>query len=207
MRVKRLSLILSTVFHPLLLISLGSYFIFSLDKIYNLALDSKILWFYMLVIFLGTFVFPLNAVYWIRRFNREDTNMQMETQAARRLPLLIAAVFVLLTFYIFSYKIGDKAPHLLRGYLLGSSAAILVASMVNRWYKISLHAIGLGGVLGLLFYMQGSAIMDLRPLIVFWLLLSGIVCSARMYLGSHTISQIYTGFFTGVFLIYLIIRI
>ncbi|HCS20360.1 MAG TPA: hypothetical protein DIW47_07335 [Bacteroidetes bacterium] len=204
---KQIALILSVVFHPLLLITLGTYFILEFDRIYHVALDTRTLLTYLLIILMGTFVFPANTIFLLQKLLRKDISVYMQEKEDRRLPLLVAAIFVLLTFYMFSYKLGYRAPHLIRGYLLGTSSAIILASIVNVRYKISLHGIGLGGVLGVLFFLQESAYTDLRWIIAGWFLISGIVCWARLYLESHSPGQIYSGFLTGFFMIYLIIRI
>lgn len=201
------ALAISVLFHPLLLISLGAFLIFELDRVYHVALDPRATLTYLAVILIGTFAFPINAILLVRKMGRQGQDMFMEKREDRTLPLLIATLFVLLTFYVFQYQIGYKTPHLLRGFLLGSSASILVASVINRWYKISLHAMGLGGILGLLVFMQGAAILDLRFLIGAWLLLSGLVCSARIFLGSHSPFQIYSGYLTGFLIIFLIVRL
>ncbi len=204
---KQIALTLSVLFHPLLLITLGTYFILEFDRIYHVALDTDTLLTYLLIILMGTFVFPVNTILLLQKLLKKDISVYMQEKEDRRLPLLVAAIFVLLTFYMFSYKLGYRAPHLIRGYLLGTSSAIILASIVNVRYKISLHGIGLGGVLAVLSYLQESAYTDLRWIIAGWFILSGMVCWARLYLGSHAPNQLYTGFLTGFFMIYLIIRI
>lgn len=177
------------------------------DRVYHVALDTPSLLSFLLLIFLGTFVFPVNAIFIFQKLLKKDISVYMQKKEDRRLPLLIAAIFVLLTFYLFSYKFGYRAPHLIRGYLLGSSSSIILASIINVRFKISLHAMGLGGLTGLLFFLQGSAFMDMRGIIAAWLILCGIVCWARLYLEAHTLTQIYAGFLAGFFMIYLIIRL
>lgn len=204
---KQIARILSVLFHPLLLITLGTYFILEFDRIYHLALDTRTLLTYLLIILMGTFVFPVNTIFLLQKLLRKDISVYMQKKEDRRLPLLVAAIFVLLTFYMFSYKLGYRAPHLIRGYLLGTSSSIILASIVNVRYKISLHGIGLGGVLGVLFFLQESAYTDLRWIIAGWFVISGIVLWARLYLESHSPNQIYAGFMAGFFIIYLIIRL
>ena len=204
---KQFAQFLSFLFHPLLLITLGTFFILEFDSIYHVALDMRSLLMYLLIILIGTFIFPVNAIFLIQKLMRSDISMYMQEKEDRRIPLLISAICVLFTFYLFTYKLGYRAPHLIRGYLLGTASSIILAAIVNLRFKISLHAIGLGGVLGLLIYLQNSAFMDLRWLISIWFIFSGMVIWARLYLESHSLIEIYTGFITGFLMIYLIIRL
>ncbi|MDX5321182.1 MAG: phosphatase PAP2 family protein [Bacteroidota bacterium] len=204
---KQVAQAISILFHPLLLITLGTFFILEFDNIYHVALDGKTLMIYLLIILMGTFIFPVNIIFLIQRLMRQDLSVYMQEREDRKIPLLIATICVLLTFYIFSYKIGYRAPHLVRGYLLGTASAILSAALINMKYKISLHAIGVGGTLALLCFLQQSAYTDLRWIIAGWIVLSGLVCWARLYLQSHTLSEIYAGFLCGFTLIFLLIRI
>ncbi|MBI1222231.1 MAG: hypothetical protein GC180_06460 [Bacteroidetes bacterium] len=204
---EKLAKAISIVFHPLLLITLGTWFILDFDSIYHVALGTKTQLIYLLIILMGTFILPLNAIFFMQRIMSTDISVYMQEKRDRRIPLLISAICVLLTFYLFNYKLGYRAPHIVRGYLLGTAASIVLASIVNLRFKISLHSIGLGGTLGLLIYLQENAFFDLRPIIACWILFSGIVIWARLYLHSHNLTEIYTGFLSGLTLIYLIVRL
>ncbi len=189
------------------MVTLGTFFILEFDSIYHVALDIRTVLMYLLIILIGTFIFPVNAIFLIQKLMRTDISVYMQDKEDRRIPLLIAAMCVLFTFYLFTYKIGYRAPHLIRGYLLGTATSIIFAAVVNLRYKISLHAIGLGGILGLLVHLQVSAFMDLRWLVSMWFIFTGMVLWARMYLDCHRLSEIYTGFITGFLMIYLIIQL
>lgn len=197
----------SFAFHPLLLITLGVYFILELDFIYHYALNTQTLWLYLSIVILGTFIIPINAIFLTQKLINKDINLYMEKKEDRRFPLLIAAVCVMLTLYLFSYRVGFRAPHLIRGYLIGCSLSIISAAILNNRFKISLHAIGVGGITGLLFYLQSNAFMDLRPVIAIWIMLSGLVCWSRLHLHAHYPAQIYAGYLTGLTFVFLTVRI
>ncbi len=197
---------LSILFHPLLLITYGSLAIFELDAIYRMALNAWSETLFLGIIFLGTFLVPSYAI-WLLKLRGKIDSLEMEQKEDRKMPLMIAAIFVLLTFYLFSYKLGFRLPHLMKGYLLASATAIILAAVINNWYKISLHGIGIGGFLALLMILQKTSWLDLRPLIAFWVLLCGLIAAARIYLKSHNNGQIYSGFLAGFILISFITRL
>lgn len=203
----RLAQAISILFHPLLLITLGTFFILEFDSIYHVALDPVTLLKFLSIILIGTFILPVNLIFFMQRVMSKDISVYMQEREDRRIPLIIASICVLLTFYLFSYKIGYRAPHIIRGYLLGTASTIILSSLINLRFKISLHAIGLGGSLALLSYLQQNAYFDLRWIIAGWIVISGIVLWARLYLQSHKLIEIYSGFLLGFIVLYLIIRI
>ena len=67
--------------------------------------------------------------------------------------------------------------------------------------------IGIGGIVGTFFGLSAFMLVDLRIPILFCLVLSGLLGSARLTLGAHQPLQIYAGFFLGFFCEYLILSI
>jgi hypothetical protein len=61
-----------------------------------------------------------------------------------------------------------------------------------------MHAIGMGGWLGffLLIFKSNTMLMTWPLAIV--ILLTGIVCTSRMLIASHSQKDIYTGLFAGI---------
>lgn len=75
--------------------------------------------------------------------------------------------------------------------------ASLVLTTINFKYKISIHAAGVGLLLGFLFsYYTEQAIVNLWSLF-FACVLGGIVISARIKLKKHTNEELIAGFLTG----------
>ena len=65
------------------------------------------------------------------------------------------------------------------------------------WKKVSLHGGGMGIMTGLLIaYAAEMKEFDLW-VIVFAIVASGLVMSARIYLGKHTLLEVVIGWFTG----------
>ena len=81
--------------------------------------------------------------------------------------------------------------------LLGSTFTIIAALLINLHWKISIHMIGVGGILGAVLGMaQGLFIELLWPVIII-VLLSGMLGTARLMLKAHNPLQIYAGFLLG----------
>jgi hypothetical protein len=130
----------------------------------------------------------------------------MPQKEDRWAPLLITALFTALTYYLFTYRLGFHLSFLVKKYLLGTVFSIVLASLINLKVKISLHAIGVGGILALIAGLQRSAAFDIRWLFSAWLLCCGLTGAARIKLESHRPAQVYLGFLLGFSIIFLSIR-
>ena len=79
------------------------------------------------------------------------------------------------------------------GVFISCSAALIA----NIYYKISMHAIGMGGLLGLfLVIAQQNTMLMTWPLSLAFLL-TGLVCTSRMIVSDHRPKEIYAGLFVG----------
>jgi hypothetical protein len=90
---------------------------------------------------------------------------------------------------------------------LGAAAALALAIIINLKWKISIHMIGIGALIGTFFGLSTFLLVDLRISIIVFLLIAGLLGSARLTLGSHKPSQIYAGLVLGFLCEYFILSI
>ena len=76
-----------------------------------------------------------------------------------------------------------------------SSSMALIANIYN---KISMHAIGLGGMLGIFGVIAFSYSMLMTWPLSIALLITGLVCTARLLITDHTPRDIYGGLVVGI---------
>lgn len=110
--------------------------------------------------------------------------------------------FLLITIYygVSAYLIVDKIPvnDVVRIILYAITAEILLLTVITLFWKISAHAIAIGGVLGFLCALNLTLpASELMVPVVAIALISGIIMSARLYLNSHNPPQVYSGAFLG----------
>ena len=81
---------------------------------------------------------------------------------------------------------------------LGIFLSACLALVLNNFSKISMHTIGIGGMLGMVMVIifTGQAYAA-WPLIVA-ILLTGLVCTARLIASDHTIEDLVLGLFIGI---------
>ena len=129
------------------------------------------------------------------------SSIYMENRSDRFYPLIMTAIFWGMAYYLLS---RTGLPILYYEFLLGGLTAIIVATVVNHFWKISIHMIGMGGLTGVFFGMSFRLGMDLFPLIGLAILLSGLVGFSRIKLNSHNPAQVYTGYGVGVLLMVIV---
>ena len=80
--------------------------------------------------------------------------------------------------------------------LLGAFTIIVVAAIVSKYWKISLHMLGIGGLVGVLLSLE-LLFGGLHKLLVLFIFLSGILGVARIKEKAHNHSQVFFGFVIG----------
>jgi membrane-associated phospholipid phosphatase len=148
----------------------------------------------LLITFLGTYVLPgllMLLLYTLGAIS----DLEIRRQNERSWPLLIAAF----TFYAV-YRILSSwplAPEFI-GFFAGMSIAVFIALILNRWIKISLHMIGIGGLTGLTIALNALlGVSEIWPLVA-TVIGAGLVGSSRLYLEAHQKSEVYLGFCVGL---------
>lgn len=132
------------------------------------------------------------------RYSGAITTVMMDNRKERIIPSFFVNLSAVALFYLVQMKDPDHLlPSAIYGLMIGSFTTVFLCTIITRWWKISLHAAGMGILSGFLFAYYWH--IDYYS---FWLLpaslvMSGIVMSARMYLGKHTLEQCLAGFALG----------
>lgn len=190
---------ISAVFHPLFLNLWGFILLFATVPSLH-RYPARAVWLITGLFALSTVVLPLLAVA-LLRLNRVVNSMQLETQQERKLPLLITSLLYVSVYYLFERLQLDVV--ILR-YVLAASSVIITVSLVNNFYKISLHAAGVGALLGFVFALSRVTSVDMRILFAMLCVAGGWVLSARLFAGSHNKAQLLYGLLSGFVLMWLV---
>lgn len=184
----------SILCHPLLLMNFGLFSImfwhpYFVSKFYETQ-------FYTISMFvsINTLILPMLSVYLLKRFGLID-DFAMSNPKQRLLPYSIMIGIVGLTMFQL-YKI-DYAG--LPMWFMGACAISLMANvLINLKFTISTHGIGTGGLVALYAYISYTEhLLLFKLLLIGFVLVSGIVMWARLYLQAHTEKEVYTGFLLG----------
>ena len=187
--------IISYIFHPLLMPTYGMFLYFRIDHSasYFVKFDLKVLLIIMTFVF--TFILPLiNSLFLLR--SKFIKSLSMETKEERRLPLLMTAIFFSAEYWM----LHDRAiPELLKFFLLNASLTIVFTLIINIFWKISAHMVGIGGMCGAMFVLSYLIHYDNAAwLMIILLLAGGIIGAARLQMKAHTPLEVFGGFILGL---------
>ena len=161
------------------------------------------------VVLFSTFLIPGVAVGLMRGLNMIKS-LSMEERRERVGPLFASCI--LYSAFYFNVKRSNAMPEPFAVFILGALISLFCCLFINSFYKISLHAVGMSGlVMGMfIFYFTGYSdlvswqiggqVLSLNFIIipVVLLILTGIISSGRILLKVHKLDEILAGWMVGV---------
>lgn len=185
--------LVSIIFHPLFIPVYGLAIIFSSNTPFGfLPWHVKKLIF--LIIIVNNVFLPLSVLPFLMQMNFISSYSLAERQE-RTVPLIISAILYATSSYII-YRF--PVPHFLKSYIFSVFLVSLIITIINFKWKISIHSVGAGAMLALLFFLSFELYSALFWFVVVAAITGGIVLSARLRLNLHTPSQVWWGFFSGL---------
>lgn len=149
----------------------------------------------ILIILLNLVFFPLISVLLVKAVGFIDS-IFLRTQKDRIIPYIVSGIFFFWAYTVFKQQ--AQYPLILTSFILGIFLASSAALIANIYFKISMHAIGMGGWIGIfLIIMRTNEMLMTWPLCIV-LLITGLVCSARLLISSHEPKDIYMGLLVGI---------
>jgi hypothetical protein len=196
-----LAKIISYLFHPLFMPTYGMALLFfsnALSGFNPYALPEIMhnnLLIFAVVIAL-TLVAPGVSAILLKRMGKIQS-LQMKTRQERQIPFAITG-FCYLAAYTILQNALQPVNHMVLIVLAGAQLAILIALIVSAYWKVSLHMMGIGGILGMEILMVKLFHMPWEILLYGTVLLAGFVGFARLRLNAHEPLQVLVGFVIGV---------
>jgi hypothetical protein len=186
--------IVSWIFQPLLMPLAGTLIFLNLPFYAFRLLPTPVYSYVLVSTVLFTIVLPVLAILLLYRF-RMISAVEMPTAEDRRFPLLLTIIFYMGNYYFLAKA---SLPILYSMFLLSGIVSLIVALVVNRFWKLSLHMTGLGGLAGSLLLCAIFWPVDIRLLLAAVFVVTGITASSRLVLGAHSGSQLALGYFVGI---------
>ena len=186
--------LVSFVFHPLFVPVYVTLFVLYLHPLLFAGYTDLMKIRLSATIFVNLTLLPAVTVFlcWRLKFIND---VYMETQKERIIPLAAAMIFYFWCWFVL--KANGGIPEIFRQFLLGCFITIIGAWLANIAYKVSLHALAMGGMfcfmLLLTFNVDGSS----AQYFAFAVAAAGLVCSSRLIVSSHRPFDVYSGFVIG----------
>ena len=146
------------------------------------------------IVFCDTFL-PLFSVFLMWRLQFVQS-MLLRTQKDRIIPYMVAMIFYWWTWHL--YQNWEDVPVTAIHFLMGAFLAVCAAFFCNIFFKISMHAVAMGGAL-MFFVLFGFHDLYASGLyIALALLFTGLVCSSRLILSAHSGFEVWAGLVAGM---------
>ncbi|WP_029902960.1 hypothetical protein [Prevotella sp. 10(H)] len=193
-----LAKIVSVVLHPLLM---GVYCIalLFLYTDFSLLFSGQFIRFITPVFFL-TCVVPASSIYFLRKGGLIK-DYDLKDRDDRLIPFI--ALFLSYSLLVYYFAAAGLYAWFI-GVLAAPLILIVIAAIVTKRWKISLHMMGIGALIGSTLSICYN-VKGLNPFILFIILfiLAGCLGVSRLVLQRHTPAQVYLGFVVGLLVSYI----
>jgi len=194
--------ILSLVAHPVFLPVYGLLIIFNAPT-FMVHLPASLKRIIFMLATINMTVVPM-AFLPLLKYRKLIDSYQMDSRKERIIPLAMGTMmYIVTTIIFFSYEI----PQLIKLFMMASSVLSFLLLVITFWWKISIHAAGIGALLASVLVLSLRMMADLTPILMGLLILSGVLLSSRLFLKAHKPVQVYSGFLLGLFSMFIVMMI
>ncbi|WP_300027859.1 hypothetical protein [uncultured Maribacter sp.] len=189
---KLFSTIISYILHPLFIPIGGTVAYFLITPKYTpLEIQSASI----LPIFILTVIIPIITFFILRNLGLVES-LSLHTIQERKYPLYIHASILLLILYkVIPNNYVSELYFYFTG-LLGATIACILLLFFN--FKVSLHTVGVSGLLMYLINLSIHFEINLIIAISFFILATGSIITARLALKAHTGIEVIIGLLVGL---------
>jgi hypothetical protein len=186
---------ISYVFHPLFIpIYVGWYLVYAHHSYFAGFGELAKKW-VMLRIALNMVFFPAITVFLLKGVGFIES-IFLKKQKDRIIPYMASGIFFFWMYLVFHNQ--QEIPKIITAFIFGVFLSSSLALLANIYFKISMHAIGCGGMLGLMIVvLYHSATSPFTLPLIIAIFVTGIVCTSRLIVSDHSQKDIYLGLLAG----------
>lgn len=190
-KVIKVAKIISAIFNPFVVPFLAFLVLFFCSYLSMLPLTYRLI--VLGIVYAFTILLPMIAIFFFRKINGWGFGA-FRDRKKRFVPYLLT-IICYVSCLVMMIRIG--LPRYMTGIIIATLMAMVICIVVNIKWKISEHMTAIGGVIGGL--IAFSFLFNYNPTV--WLslfiLLAGVLGSARIILRHHTLPEVLTGFAVG----------
>ena len=188
--------IFSYLFHPLFIPVIITWFLEFIVGGYftGIPYGSKV--FIIIRVAYNTIFFPAFTIILLKALGFINS-IFLRTQRERIIPYIATNIYYFWMYLVFRNQ--PDVPLVLTAFIFGIFLCSSLALLANVYFKISMHAMGVGAFLGvmLIIIFSGTVYGVFLPAMLV-ILLTGFVCTSRLIVSNHTPFDIYTGILLGL---------
>ena len=185
----------SYIFHPLFIPVIATWYLAFIHPGYFIGIPPREKLFIVIRVAYNTIFFPAFTVLLLKGLGFINS-IFLKTQRERIIPYVASNIFYFWMYLVFRNQ--PDIPPILTGFIFGIFLSSSVALLANIYFKISMHALGLGALSGLMLLIIFTGVSNgifLPAMLVF--LITGLVSTSRLIVSDHTPFDIYAGIFFG----------
>lgn len=188
----KLAKISSIIFHPLFIPLYGMIIIFSAPTLFG-YLPFTVKKLLLLIVLINNIMLPLSLLPFFRHKNL-ISSWTLDNRKERNIPLVISAILYSITSFIM-FRL--PVPIFLKSFILSVCLISIIIMLINLWWKISLHSVGVGLLTSLVIILAFKMYTPLLWYIILVIITGGLVLSSRLRLNAHDPLQVWFGFLIG----------
>jgi len=192
LEMKKVARVVSILFHPLLMPTLGLLLLLN-SGTYLSLLDPAAKRAILFVMALGTLFFPLMMLP-VLYYRNLITTFQDASREERLVPHLIILILYVITFV---YFVRLPLSRVIHAYVLSVSILLFIILLVSLKFKICGHMAALGGISGLIFTLILLYETPIQGILMLTLLAAGLTGTARLLMGVQRPVEVYSGYLLG----------
>ena len=150
------------------------------------------------IVFLTTCVIPVLSLLALKFTGNISGDFFMKERQQRIIPFLFISLYYILTAYLFTTRLFFVNELLIASIQI-VAALITVLALITFFWKISAHAMAMGGSLGMVWavHLDNPLSKMLWPVVMI-VFVSGLVMTARLKLNAHEPAEVWVGFALGL---------
>ncbi len=190
----RLAQVISILGHPIFMPLYAFGLLIYTNPYINMMVSTGSRYFIITILVVFTITLPAITALLFKFFGLIDS-VFMKTTKERMWPFIITLIW-----YYMGYQLFNKiqVPQSLNLLMIGTISVISVAIIITIRWKISIHMLGIGGVIGAIIGISQRFQFDHSLLLIVLFLFAGLIGYSRLKTKSHNFQQIYIGFIIGL---------
>tara|TARA_B100000900_G_C20466058_1_gene669344 strand:+ start:57 stop:665 length:609 start_codon:yes stop_codon:yes gene_type:complete len=184
---------ISVLAHPLFMPSYAFSLLMYTNPYINMMISDSTKNIVIIILSLFTIVLPILTAVILKQLGVID-NIYMKTTKERKWPFVFTLVWYYMAFQLLTKLYIPQSFLLL---MLGAICAIGLSLIITLRWKVSIHMLGIGGLIGAIIGISHRFQFDYSNLIMLLLVFAGLIGFARLKTRSHNYRQIYFGFLLG----------
>lgn len=186
----------SFIFHPLFIPVIATWFLAYIQPGYFTGISPHDKFLIIIQVGFNTIFYPALTILLLKALGFIKS-IFLKTQRERIIPYIATNIFYFWMFLVFHNQ--AEVPVILTSFMFGVFLASSAALIANIYFKISMHALGVGSLCGLILIIIFSGFSyAIFLMAMLFFIITGLVCTSRMIVSDHKPFEIYSGLIISV---------